>query len=331
VKKRRNNLEAERLQYQLRASFFLRKLKEFIQLKNGFSKALLSNLKWDNSERIGISKSAWEIIRNKEIKPHLIFCHPKIILSKPELIAYYRLLAVFPQKGVQRLALGIQALEEKRANKITEEDSLKLTVLFNQQICSLVEQNPHLTLEDFLSLSAMNFGAQVNGSWRNEIGKEGSRKVKELLLSFFSQKKLVKEIGLSNGKKLQPKDFSGIAIEEIKTIKLKNGYQLIFASEPDISIVNPDGILEGAVEIKAGLDPAGALERYGAAKKSFDKALAQNKSATTIYLASCITDEVKKRIKSDRLVRKEFDLTKILTDSKARQNFFDYIKWLVHL
>jgi len=326
-----DNLEAERLQYQLRASFFLRKLKEFLDLKKEIEKPLKVNPSWDRPRQIGISESAWEKVKAEKIKPHLIFCHPDLITFKPDLIAYYRLLSVFPQKGVQRLAFGIQELEERSRKELGKDRALQLAILFNETLSSLLDQNPGLSVEDLQLLAAMNFDTQVNGSWRNEIGKEGSRKVKELLLNFFLKLKAVKEIELASGDKVKATEAKGISIDEARAITLTNKHRFVFASEPDISVMNEADELESAIEIKAGLDPAGALERYGAAKKSFDKALALNKSAITVYLASCITEEVKNRIKDDRLVRKEFDLARILTDKKSREKFLEYVKWLAHI
>jgi len=87
-----------------------------------------------------------------------------------------------------------------------------------------------------------------------------------------------------------------------------NGYRIFFGSEPDISILNPEeeeprDLLIGAIEVKCGLDPAGALERYGAAKKSFE----------------------------DRSVRKTFNLTKVFFDPEEKHRFLDHIRWLLHL
>lgn len=176
----------------------------------------------------------------------------------------------------------------------------------------------------------MNFGTQVNGSWRNEIGKEGTRRVKELILTFFIEEKLVKEITVRDETILPPVRIAP-PIENVQAFTVKNDYRIAFASEPDISIVSPSGSLEGAVEIKAGIDPAGALERYGVAKKSFDKALRENKACTTVYLASCITEGVKGVMADDRLVKQDFNLTKIFVDEGARSEFLRYIKWLMHL
>ena len=61
------------------------------------------------------------------------------------------------------------------------------------------------------------------------------------------------------------------------------------------------------VEIKAGIDPAGALERYGAAKKSFSKARRENRAVDTMCLG-LLTPRVKKDIQDDQLVTKEYEI-----------------------
>lgn len=122
-----------------------------------------------------------------------------------------------------------------------------------------------------------------------------------------------------------------VQIDLVKTISMSNGYKLLFGSEPDVSILNPKSVLEGCIEVKAGIDPAGALERYGAAKKSFDSALNRNKAAITVYLASCLTERVLKEMAKDRLVREHFNLTSILVDPKAKEEFIKYIRWMLHL
>ncbi|MCK7511704.1 MAG: hypothetical protein MZV70_51770 [Desulfobacterales bacterium] len=50
-----------------------------------------------------------------------------------------------------------------------------------------------------------------------------------------------------------------------------------------------------AVEVKAGGDPAGALERLGAAK-SFEDDRNLNPRVKTVYVVRCITPELQRRI-----------------------------------
>ena len=259
-----------------------------------------------------------------------VFCHPRVIVSKPHLIAYYRLISVLPQKGVQRLAIGIKSFEEKRIRKIDEKRALMVARVFNASISSMIDSDPDFTISNAHSVGMMNLGTQINGSWRNEIGMEGSRRVKELILKYFLTKGLVSSALSKDGVELKLKRLH-TSIGDVQCITLKNKYMIEFGSEPDISLRTPKSVLEAAIEVKAGIDPAGALERYGAAKKSFDRALRENKAATTVYLASCITEGVRRAMSDDRLVKKEFNLTSIFVNDNARREFLEYIQWLAHL
>jgi len=322
--------EAERIQYSLRSAFFFRRRREFHNFAEEIDKLEPSHYCWDSLDELGISRSSWEYVTNKGIPYTQIFCHPKVISDNPPLIAYYRLLAVLPQKGVQRLAFGINKMEEGKGRKLSLERAQRLSQVLNTYISSLIDETPTFSIDDAFLVAQMNLGAQVNGSWRNEIGAEGSRRVKELILTYFLGRGLVNLIIAKDGSRIAPPTRRPLA-DEIQGFVAMNGYEVIFGSEPDISIINPQGVLEAAIEVKAGIDPAGARERYGAAKRSFDKVLRENKAATTIYLASCVTESVRKEMAGDRLVRQDFNLTDVLLDEQAKENFFDYICWLMHL
>jgi hypothetical protein len=100
-------------------------------------------------------------------------------------------------------------------------------------------------------------------------------------------------------------------------------FQYLFSSEPDISLIGLKGTTYAVIEIKGGTDPAGALERYGAAKKSFDESYKQNKNVITILLAICIISEVKKRIESDETISRYFNLTSLLMNENERKSFLN--------
>lgn len=322
--------EAEKLQYSLRSTFLYRRYKEFESLLLEIREVDSNKYNWNASEDFGVSKTTLNYVKKKAIPYCQIFCHPDLISKDPRLIAYYRLIAILPQKGIQRLAFGINALEEGTRRSLNKDRAISLAKILNAYICSIIDSDPHFALEGILSTGLMNFGTQVNGSWRNEIGNEGSRRIKELILTHFIDADLIKQIVTKDGAVLLP-TASFPPIDEIQGFSTKNDYKVTFASEPDISILSPKDNLETAIEVKAGIDPAGALERYGAAKKSFDRALRTNKACTTIYLASCITEGVKKAMSDDRLVKQDFNLTKVFVEDKARQDFLLYIQWLMHL
>ncbi|MDZ7261415.1 MAG: XcyI family restriction endonuclease [candidate division KSB1 bacterium] len=322
--------EADQLQYSLRSTFFYRKRVHFKTLLQDIRGIDSSLYNWTSYPELGISESSWKHIQAQEIPPVQIFCHPDVISAQPHLIMYYRSIAVLSQKGVQRLLFEIRSFENKKVGTLEKEKALVLARPLNNYISVLIDSDSNFSLEDALLVGVMNFGTQINGSWRNEIGVEGSRRIKELLLRYFEDHAIISDIRLKDGRSIQqlPLPFS---VDTIQAFSVINGYQVVFGSEPDISIINPQNTLEVAIEVKAGIDPAGALERYGAAKKSFDRALRENKSATTIYLASCITEGVKKAMSDDRLVRREFNLTDIFVNETAKEKFLEYIKWLMHL
>lgn len=84
-------------------------------------------------------------------------------------------------------------------------------------------------------------------------------------------------------------------------------------------------------KVKYGLDAAGALERYGAAKKSFEQATRENRRVVNIYLPAVITPELRKRIDDDRLVNQDFNLIEVFTQSALRQRFLESFKRLIGL
>jgi hypothetical protein len=102
---------------------------------------------------------------------------------------------------------------------------------------------------------------------------------------------------------------------------LANHTSILFSSEPD-SLLNNQGTTVGVIEVKGGADPAGALERYGAAKKSFEETLRSNSVAKTILVASCITTEVHTRIQNDPTISTYFNLTENLSENSNKYNQF---------
>jgi len=93
----------------------------------------------------------------------------------------------------------------------------------------------------------------------------------------------------------------------------------------NISLLDKQGTTVGVIEVKGGADPAGALERYGAAKKSFDESRRVNPAVNTILVASCITQEVRTRIQQDPTISFYFNLTEMLSDSIVSGQFMQQV------
>jgi hypothetical protein len=323
---RHGTTAAEAAQYALRSSFYYRQAAEFARLvKRVKSVARRARCDWTSVAELGIAQAAWDQVTRRRIPPETVFCHPVIVTKIPASAEYYRSVAALPQKGLTRLLRhGSTAVTGKGGA-----DAVVNTCrVINAHLSALIEAEPSFSLELALKAAYMNFGAQTNGSWRTRIGAEGAATVNELIVNYLVGQGLAATFRLRDGAVARKVEA---AAEDIQQVELINQYTILFGSEPDVSIRNKDGILEVAIEVKAGLDPAGALERYGACKKSFDRALDENKSAATLYLACCLTPTVEKAIAKDRLVKRSFDLAAILSEPKARADFLAHLRWLLHL
>ena len=258
--------EAERTQYALRSSFFYRLHSVWDTLLQLVTQHSKKRPNWQRRQRWGISDVGWARIRQQKLAPLLVFCHPSLIQTEPCLIAYYRCLALLPQKGLQRLATGTQRLEEGKGT-LSKERAVRIATAINGLICLLIESDPDWNLKSAQIAAIMNLGTQANGSWRNAIGVEGANRVKELLVGYLLQIGALEKITLSDGTEITP-SVPSPSIQETRALAVKSGYILTFGSEPDVSIRDPQDTLISTIEVKYGLDPAGALERYGAAMSS---------------------------------------------------------------
>ena len=117
----------------------------------------------------------------------------------------------------------------------------------------------------------------------------------------------------------------------MKKLHLINGYSILFSSEPDVTMYNDSGAIVGIIEIKSGLDPAGALERLGAMLKSFENTLAEYPDAVTILVASCITDEVAKRLNASMSVRQRYLTTDITSSEAEKRKFVNRLRVIMQL
>jgi len=156
----------------------------------------------------------------------------------------------------------------------------------------------------------VEIGAELQGTWVNRIGQGAAKEVRRIFEEYIDEHGLSDPDASSRSKHI---------------MRLSNGWTIAFGSEPDVSIRDADHVLRGAIEIKGSMDVAGAQTRYGEAKKSFAKALAEFGQCETIYLASCFTTAVLSQIRQDQCVRKIFNLVEILADEDRRREFVDEI------
>lgn len=269
-------------------------------------------LRWSRP-RLMIDPGVWKYaVDGRGYDPKLVFCHPDVLRHDPRTSLYYRGLSALSLKAA-RESLGDVAVLE-RGDGTTPLDaarSLKMARVYNALTCSIVKNSTDWTLENGYRTIIASLGITLDGVMRNTVGSIAEARVRSLVLDYVIGAGLLDE----------PLDASLAAYE------LRGGITMRYSSEPDISFVSPHGELLAVVEIKGGIDAAGALERYGAATKSFQQASRESQRCRNFFISGAITPELRRRIRTDRLVEKSYDLVAVLYDQTVRESF---LKELFH-
>ena len=321
-------------QYQLRSTFFAEKLGDFgfFDFEKKVQKIIDDQkdlFNWDNRLKWGVSDDAWNEILSKKMDPLSIFCHPRIISHHPKLIRYYRSVALLPQKGMQSISSvsAIKEIEEGKRN-VPQEKVLNVVCTLNALVSSIITLTPDIDSKKISGMMYSTAGTTIDGSWRNQIGAEGERVIRSLLVKSLFENSEIRAIVDKNDCSFTLQEWIDKygdpvgTVTEIKSVVASNGASMYFSSEPDVTFMDASGKVCGAVEIKAGIDPAGALERLGAMFKSFDNVLAQTPDAETILVATCITGEVESRLRESNAVSKIFITTDVINDKSGRGTKF---------
>ncbi len=316
----------------LKSTFFLEKLDSFgfFKLYEDIKKIAFDHAKahsWNERKDWCIDEQAWEAIKRTKINPLLVFAHPNILKIYPAMLKYYRSVAMLPQKGLSAISgfSGIRAVENEKKG-IPEKKLGQVLCALNEVMSTLIKLVSALDEEKIKGMMFATAGTTIDGSWRNQIGSEGERVIRSLILRKLLDNKEVTAFVLKNGSSKSTEEWDNEDpvkhINEIKSFTNINGTVVIFGSEPDIEFRNSEGKVLGGVEIKAGLDPAGALERLGAMFKSFENMLQQYPAAATILIASCITDEVGQRLRTSRSVQQTYITTDVMSNEKGQADKF---------
>lgn len=330
--------------YILKSTFFYNKLKSngyfelFMKVQN-MAQLEGATLNWEQRDKWNISAAAWAILAKNNIDPMLVFMHPKIFQINPTFLKYYRSVAMISQKGLKALS-GVSNIDKIENGKVEpgkmSQDTINAIVRIINEILSLVVSfATDLDNNELQGMMYATAGTNIDGSWRNSIGAEGERVIRSIILKEVLAHKEVLSITDRQSKTTAIDDLQADKIiddiDSIKSVTLINGYSILFSSEPDVSMFNDAGDIVGAIEIKAGLDPAGALERLGAMLKSFENTLAEYPEAVTILVASCITKEVEARLGAAMSVRQKYITTDITSSENNQRKFANRMRKILKL
>lgn len=336
--------EVTKESYLLKSTFFYSKLKS-----NGYFDLFINmqklaslegkSLDWVQKADWNISDSAWEILKHNGIDPMLVFVHPKVLQLNPESLKYYRSIAMISQKGLKALS-GVSNVEKIETGKVASgslstKTVKNLVLVINEVLSLVVTLATDINQNELQGMMFATAGTNIDGSWRNSIGAEGERVIRSIILKEVLFHKEVSSIIDRQGKPLAIDELDETQIldeiDSIKVVNLNNGYSMLFASDPDVSLYDASGAIAGVIEIKAGLDPAGALERLGAMLKSFENTLEEYPNAVTVLVASCITDEVEARLGASMSVRLKYITTEITSSESNQRKFANRMRKILKL
>ena len=251
-----------------------------------------------------ISPDAWQHVLTSQIAPRFVFAHPTLLAEHPETSAYYRNMALLPQKRVTDLAYNVKSWEDgSRTAAVPSDVALEVAKLYNAVISSIVEGSTEWTLHDGYRNIIASMGVGFDGTMRNLIGRDADMQVKSRILRWLRSNRL-----------------AGTGDPRTAGLNLPRGIAMRYGAEPDIAFFR-DGVTVATIEIKGGRDPAGALERLGAARKSFE---ATPPGCTNFLIAGVVTKEMRRRLDVMGNV-KTFLLDDVTSDGREWFSFLDEV------
>jgi len=235
------------------------------------------------------------------LRDEYVFPLPAIIVRKPTLIGYYRLLLGAPQKGFYKGATGMglfKSMEEKGTlSKKQEVRVPDFCAAMAKPLADLVRQIPNFTDRDLQELPLLTFGSQLQGSNNTQIGKKAMQEVfvaiTEILEKYVKKKEL---------NRLTLKNASGRTVF------------VTLAHDPDVSVQEQvEGRIHSkvAIEVKGGTDISNVHNRAGEAEKSHLKAKRKGfKDFWTIISKAGL--EMHKLVQESQTTTEWFDVTEQL-------------------
>ena len=296
-----------------KSEFFHQKLHEWGLLEIAYELESIKgeDLEW-NRKDLGITNRAWNKVIHRGIKPVRVFAHPEVLIQNPKRIGYYRMLAMVSQKSMSRVGLSINSYE-KGKGQFNDETALHISKHLNKIVSILIEHDEKIDAREFDLWRGMAAGSQAQGSWQNTKGDRAEIVIKDIVERRIRERKLALE-ETSRGKG--------------KILKLRAGRQFILGSEPDIGVYK-NNLIQTAVEIKGGIDPAGVLERFGAALKSLRRAKQENSKSITILIMQgvSLTSKAEEEIeKSKSIIDYFFTIEDIIGNEDIRKDLFKILK-----
>ena len=263
-----------------------------------------SDLDYTDRTSLCVADDAWRYVTGAGIEPRMVFAHPELLKTIPNTSLHYRGIALLSRKRVQEIAGSIDTWERQPATaRVSDSKALKVCRLYNAVISSLIVDHTEWTVDDGYRNILATMGITEDGAIRNIIGQEAELAIKKRLVDWVRSQGLL----VSSDESRDEWELTG-------------GIRMLFGSEPDIGF-EKNGKWAVIIEVKGGKDPAGALERLGAIKKTFDEAPVDCKS---FLIVGVVTATMRARLREMRM-EADFDIERLLDDDRVWTAFMNEI------
>jgi hypothetical protein len=285
---------------------------------------VLRSFRWTDTRALAIRMDAWNAVLRHSIEPLTIFCHPRALEEQPPIVLYYRTLALANQNTLSSLTrVDIPAIETGKYEWLDRDSCTKIATVLNRRISSTVS----VGLEHAIVIAFAVHRRTIQRAWCRGIVGAAKAAMRTLLVNVLQNE--IAQIVWADGKSaIYTPDFHPQLVDriaDVRVVRLKQGYHLLFASEPDLSLRDKQNLPVLAIEVKAGSDAAGALERLGAGMKSFENDKNLNPRVKTVYVVRAMTDELARRISHSNPFDYTFGLSELLAGGKAQKTFSNLV------
>lgn len=310
---KRNKRESWLIDQVTKSTFFHQKLHEYglLEVAYALDRVQGETLNWDLAA-LGISSHAWNKVIHQGIKPVSVFAHPSVLMDIPRSVGYYRGLAMVSLKSMSNIRLNVERFEAgQNRMPLDDQKAQDIAFRFNELISRLLEADEQIDPREFDLWRGMTAGSTAQGSWQNRKGNVAE----ELVKGFIRRRVRDRQLLVAT---------SDAGISET----LADSRIITYASEPDIAFYDRSEKILIAVEIKGGIDPAGVLERVGAAIKSLSRAKQENPQALTILLMYKVsmTYQTIQELEAHRYdIDRWLTIEDVLNRDEARQALFEFL------
>lgn len=301
--------ESWQLDQVTKSEFFHQKLHEYglLELAYTIESVKGEELDWDK-EALAISPNAWNKVIHQGIKPVRVFAHPWILVNIERSVGYYRTLALVSLKSMSNIGLSVNRYETGQNRQPMPEQKAEVVCRrLNELISRLIESDDEIDPREFDLWRGMAAGSTAQGSWQNSKGDRTEEVIKGLITRRIQNKAMLLNLDSDEG------------------FHLPDGRILEYGSEPDIAIYDGEHNILVALEVKGGIDPAGVLERIGAAIKSLSRAKQENPAALTILIIPrvSISEQAEQELRVHQNdIDQWFAIEDILHQEAIRQTLF---------